>query len=242
MEIPSKRSSSYNKQIKTTQKKSKTDLLLKSSESNHSPVGLRKDIWIEILNYIGTFSYFYIIPQLNSYFYSIVKNCKNYRTYLNISLNLDFEIIKSHNCLEIFDNNAKKMDYILKCQQLEKLKLNLQINKEKSADPSTYKLSLDQFLLPMISLKSLRVLKLQIDSFLSIEDGKIFALFEHLEVLKYFILSEFNDENLSILIKHMSIYQNRSTTVLRKFSLKYKSLELFDANNLFKMIGSSYLR
>ena len=137
---------------------------------------LRKDLWVEILDYLDTMSYFKVIPQLNSFFYFLVKEYKNYRTTLNLKLDVDetnsyitFRGItsKDSNCLEI----------ILNTKLLKKLELKLLDHNKNLIDVPILTFT-DCFAL-MKNLSNLKVLKID-------TTGKIFwkGLLSFLENLK----------------------------------------------------------
>lgn len=236
MEIPSKRSSSCMKSIQNTEKRQKIKKLLKSPKMGQRSVSLRKELWMEILDYLDTWSFFCIIPKLNSFFHSLIKNCKNYRTSLTI--NLKYNPTKEFNgfCSEI--SKCKEIDFILNCRELKKLELNFQLLEIKKIYAFQTEKSLAHLLSPMIALNSLKVLKLNIKPHHIIEAKNILALFKNLEVLKYSFENDFTTDDLKMLSEYMKNYQLNSRMVLKKLSLKYGQNLRFNVSDLFTFLES----
>lgn len=85
---------------------------------------LTKNIWVEILDYIDTKSYLTIIPQLDSFFYTLINEFKSLRKTLDFKLNIEFSNTENENDYRI-TNDSKCIKYILNCSELNKLELNL---------------------------------------------------------------------------------------------------------------------
>lgn len=90
MYLPLKRRNSLINNLGKSRKKFKSQLDAKVLNSKAKPKYLSKIMWIEILDYLDTRSYFLIIPRINSFFYILVKNSKNYRTSLKYTLKSRF--------------------------------------------------------------------------------------------------------------------------------------------------------
>ncbi|OMJ88530.1 hypothetical protein SteCoe_9476 [Stentor coeruleus] len=222
MEIPAKRINSNKRAIQSIHKRPKTELLLKSILKS---IYLRKELWIEIIDYLDTKTYFCIISQINSFFYSLVKNCKNYRTSLNICLLAGYSVIKNSFRFKII-KNSKGMDYILNCQQLNKLEIKLKYVENQNANAFQSRLNFTSFLFPMIELKSIKILKLRIGKLFFIERQfyeeieSILNILENIEVLKICLNYYFTRQCYSILSKCIKSYQNQRVFP-KKLSISY---------------------
>lgn len=97
MDLPTKRKSSVKRPAQNPKKRSNVELNVKISKPSLKPAYLKKELWIEILDYLDSVSYFCVISQVNSFFNSLIKNCKNYRT--SLKLRLDLDTIKKKNQL-----------------------------------------------------------------------------------------------------------------------------------------------
>ncbi|OMJ93247.1 hypothetical protein SteCoe_3827 [Stentor coeruleus] len=224
MNLPVKRSVSSKRVIQNPNKKPKTKLQGNSSESTFKPMCLRNDLWIEILDYLDTKSYFCIIPLLNSFFNLLIKGCKNYRTSLKVILKFISSTL-GNNQYHI-EKNPKGMEYILQSRQLNKLELVIR-NFELYDDPNPeYKSEFTHFFIPMISLRTLRTLKINFPKNFTREINSLFTLMPNLEVLKVNLNNSFPKEFSFVLDKYIRNFNQTplTTTTLKKLSLRYHNI------------------
>lgn len=120
MDLPIKRRSSAKRSTKSPKKRIDTGFNIKVSKPTLKPPYLKKELWIEILDYLDSGSYFCIISQVNSFFNSIVKNYKDYRTSLKICLKIEPD--NKYYC-KLPSKNG--LECILNCRHLKKLELKL---------------------------------------------------------------------------------------------------------------------
>lgn len=204
MDLPVKRKNSSETPAESFKKRPSSDLLARMHDPFLKPANLSKNIWKEILDYIDTRSYCYIVPQINSFFNNIVKECKNNRKFLKLYFRFD-----SVNC-EKHDNT--RIEHILNCTQLKKLELKL-------FDCN----SLSQFtktLIQMPSIKTITQLKVSIRDKIEKLQNLLIQM-ENLQVLKlrtYYIHHEMNSFILKNYIHNIKD-DNSSRTTLKKLSL-----------------------
>ncbi|OMJ83449.1 hypothetical protein SteCoe_15617 [Stentor coeruleus] len=231
MDFPVKRKGSSKRSVPSLQKRKKTLLSEKSFEAATKATYLRKDLWIEIIDYLDTKSYFWIIPQVNSFFYFLVKDCKNYRTSLKFMLKVSYSNTNNTNHYKIV-KNSKSIDYILNCQLLNKLELKLEryeMITKKALDSS---LSFAQYFIQMITLNTLKVLKIHVIRNFSIQVENLLVLMENLEVLKINFQEYFPSGFPFIQTKYIKNNENTShhKKSLKKLSLRYYSLHVAHSN------------
>lgn len=97
-------------------------LLIKSNKlysenpwsKTRNSICLRKDLWIEILDYLDMRTYFLTIPQINSYFYHLIKESKCLKTTLDFNLELE---------KTSYEKDKILIRYILENKNLKKLEL-----------------------------------------------------------------------------------------------------------------------
>lgn len=223
MDLPAKRKNSQKRSVLSSQKKPKTLLLEKINKSLTNPGNLRKDLWVSILDFLDTWSYFHIIPQISTFFYFIIKNSKNYRTSFKLPIIVKFS--KPYNeTYNIYIKNSKSMEYILNCQQLNKLEITL--GKEEKNIKNTLKpiSSFDKYFIPMLSLNTLKILKIYvIEGFFSYQIENLLILLINLEILKVKFKSSLPDGFCFIENTFIKNYETTShpKTHLRKLSLEY---------------------
>ncbi|OMJ65495.1 hypothetical protein SteCoe_38111 [Stentor coeruleus] len=229
MELPGKRSNPNESLIKNPQKRLKIPSNEISSQS--FAVCLRKDLWIEIIDFLDTKSYFLIIPRVNSFFYSIVKECKNYRTTLSLTLIVDNSLFYNTNRCTI-SNKYNCMEYILNSKSLQKLELKLRtwvIPIEENEPSLTFS---DHFIL-MKSLNILKILKIHVGMIPLIQFENLLTLFRNLEVL---IVSF--DSNYPFGFSFIqNNYIKKSENYSHKFHLKKLSLIYRDIAPMQQGIG-----
>lgn len=237
MEFHTISASSYESPDQSTQKRPQNELTLKSTEPIRRLTLLRKVLWIEIIDYLDTWAYFCIIPQLNSFFQSLVKNCMNYRTSLKISMKSRYAKFYKRNALYII-NNTKDNFYILNCQKLNKLNLNFNFTDAQKNTYSQSSSSLYNFFTSMISIKSIKILKLYA-GFDFIEELKIsLSLFENIEKLTINFNSIKRYDQINTLNEYLKNYQiNSSDKVLKKLSIKYSCIIDLPIRKKFKILG-----
>lgn len=225
MDPPARRKNPNECLVDSLQKKSKSSSNEKSSKQKSKAICLRKDLWIEIIDFLDMKAYFGIIPLVNSFFYSLVKECRNYKTSLKIHLEIDYEPKVFDRCTISKEN--KRMEYALNCQLLKKLELKLKqyviilFNKEEIILPFA------DYFIKMKSLKSIKILKVSSPQNFAQHLEKLLVIMENIEILKI----KFHDDfptGFSIIqdkyLKNVDGNQERKS-LLKKISLKYSSIE-----------------
>lgn len=127
-----------------------------SLSRNHC-VGLRKDIWMEIIKFLDTKSFLTILPTINKFFYISVNDCKKHLYHL--SINLKIEKNESTGGKEKIIHE-KSIDLMLKAVSIEKL--NLKINNKESIPSLINRSTLPQLLKTMPWSNTLRILHFEI--------------------------------------------------------------------------------
>lgn len=247
MELPTKRKSLRKRPNQSLQKIPKITPEIKLPKSKF----LRKDLWVEIIDYLDTKSYFLIIPQINSFFYFLVKDYKNYKTTLKLSLNAYFSKSDNDKNIKILKNH-NSLECITECQRLKKLELNL-INREMTSELNLQpNLSLEDLFVSISSLSTIKILGININRNIELQIFSFLELLVNLEVLKLFFdrhsntvcftedkfLKSFKVNSYSkIPLKKLSlklcynyspyneiekIYESLDETNLEKISIKYK--------------------
>lgn len=236
MDIPVKRTNLDKSLVKSPQKRLKKSSDEKSSQSIAIAASLRRDLWKEIIDFLDTKSYFYIVPQLNSFFYSIVKECKNYKTTLSFLLKVDNTNYYIANKCQI-SKNTNCMEYILYCNSLQKLELKLE-NCHIPNEENVPRLAFADYFTPMKSLKILKVLKIHTKNLILMQVENLLTLFENLEVLKVNFHEDFPSGYYFIKNKYIDSFEVCSHKVLlKKLSLKYLGVQN-NCKNIDQIIDS----
>lgn len=112
------------------------------------------------MNFLDTKSYLLTIPQVNSFFYFLVKDSKNYRTSLKLRLDIYYSKSTSYkNTIKIIKIN-NNLQCVTEYQQLEKLELNLVLSEMKCKLKFESILNLDIFFASIISLSTIKKLRI----------------------------------------------------------------------------------
>lgn len=193
-------------------------LLIKSNKlysenpwsKTRNSICLRKDLWIEILGYLDMRTYFLTIPQINSYFYHLIKESKCLKTTLDFNLELE---------KTSYEKDKILIRYILENKNLKKLELKLLKNS------SITKITKDLF--SMSALKTLKILKLCSYSKRCLQIHKLLFKMDNLEELKIHSLNISTETILFILKNYIENSKNTPTTnaVFKKLSLKSSNID-----------------
>lgn len=229
MELPIKRiNPGRSRPVENPQKKPKISSNKKSYLPSPKAICLRKDLWIEILDFLDTIPYFRVIPQINSFFYSLVKESENYRTNLSLHMKVDYKLsYNTTNCIISKDN--KCLNLILKSKLLKKLDLKLKYDDASLNKKKRPRLLLSDYFVSMKSLKTLKILKIHTRGMIFIEN--FLNLFDGLEVLKVNYWVNFIYGYNFIKNKYLKNYTctSNQSTHLKKLSLIYTDV-LFKLN------------
>lgn len=235
MGLPAKRVCPENQLIQSSMKKFKASQYKNPPKFFLKPAFMIKNIWIEILDYLETKSCLLVISKVDKFFNSLVKNYENFRASLDFKLIIEYSGSDDINDYRIV--NSKCIDCILKSKLLSRLKLKFASCGMNMNNIFRSDLNFSQILLPMPTLKTLKILKINVFENFEEEVLKFINLFENLEELKI-KFNNYSPEAISLIsekyIKNDEInyYQNRH---LRKLSLNISYDDIF--NDLDHNIG-----
>lgn len=235
MYLPLKRRNSLINNLGKSRKKFKSQLDAKVLNSKAKPKYLSKIMWIEILDYLDTRSYFLIIPRINSFFYILVKNSKNYRTSLKYTLKVDFAETSGYKISKF----SKGMNIFLNCENLNKLNIRLIKTNITRKEECEINLNFSKFFIPMVSLNRLKVLKIIFNEKFSFKVGDLLALIGNLHTFKVVFQGFLNRDYFFFyddFIKNYGKIHKKSH--LKNLSFKYYDIDFKDNIKIDKIIES----
>lgn len=201
-----------------------------------NPPLLMKYLWMEIVDYLDIKSYFHIIPQVNSFFYFLIKDYKNHRTSLNFSLNvycLKHNYNKDKDSMKIKPN--KHTEYITECRKLKKLYLNLKLTEKRNKLKTIHNFSLSIFFVSLTSLSTIKILRITFIKNIVSDLQGFLKLLVNLVVLKLDFYQTSCNQNFSL----SKYFKDRSYSItLKKISLKiyyYDSMQK-EILNMFEFL------
>ncbi|OMJ70597.1 hypothetical protein SteCoe_31396 [Stentor coeruleus] len=127
------------------------------------------------------------------------------------------------------------MECILQNQQLQKLDLELIWQSVQNQNDFEFKPNLYSFFTPMITLKTLKTLKIHILIYIFSEVNKLITLMENLEVLKLSIKEDFPTESSSTINNFFKTLQSHQNTLIKKLSIHYHCIQ-YTGINITKII------